>query len=88
MERREASGDFPVLHTPPTLTAWEGESRWWLTQAGASVGALDDNVFAGVVEDRALGQGNVSRYPGDGNPEGPGREGVRGLGGQEHTVHS
>lgn len=49
-----------------------------LTQAGARVGALDDNVFAGVVEDGALGQGNVSGYPSDGDPEAAGRGGVRG----------
>lgn len=40
-----------------------------LTQAGAGAGALDDGVFAGVVEDRALGQGDVRRHPRDGYPE-------------------
>lgn len=40
-----------------------------LTQAGAGAGALDDGVFAGVIEDRTLGQGNVRCHPGDGYPE-------------------
>lgn len=39
-----------------------------LTQAGAGTGALYDGVFAGVVEDRAFGQGNVRRHPRDGYP--------------------
>lgn len=39
-----------------------------LTQAGAGTGALYDSVFAGVVEDRALGQGNVRRHSCDGYP--------------------
>lgn len=40
-----------------------------LTQAGAGAGALDDGVFAGVVEDRTFGQGDVRRHPRDGYPE-------------------
>lgn len=39
------------------------------TQAGASAGALNDGVFAGVVEDRAFGQRDVGCHPCDGYPE-------------------
>lgn len=39
-----------------------------LTQAGACAGALDDGVFAGVVQHRALGEGDVGRHPRDGDP--------------------
>lgn len=42
--------------------------RSCLTQAGAGAGALDDGVFTGVVEDRALGKGDVCCHPGDGYP--------------------
>ena len=39
------------------------------TEVGARVGALDDGVLAGVVQHRALGQRDVRRHPGDGDPE-------------------
>lgn len=73
-------GRFPSTSNPthPDSPGGEGQGGRQLTQAGARVGALNDDVFAGVVEDGAFGQGNVSCYPGDGNPGRPGREGVKG----------
>lgn len=38
------------------------------TQVGARVGALDDGVLAGIVQDRALGERNVCRDASDGYP--------------------
>lgn len=50
--------DRTLLEMPPALLPHQApESRGWgglrggLTQAGACVGALNDDVFAGVVED-------------------------------------
>lgn len=37
----------------------------WRTQVGASVGAFDDGVLAGIVEDWALGKRNVCRDASD-----------------------
>lgn len=52
-----------------TLGGWVGVSVGGrLTQAGARAGALDDGVLAGVVQHRALGQGDVGRHPRDGDP--------------------
>lgn len=39
-----------------------------LTQAGARTRALNDGVFAGVVEDWTFGQGDVRCHPRDGYP--------------------
>lgn len=39
------------------------------TQAGAGTGALNDGVFAGVVEDWTFGQRYVRRHPCDRYPE-------------------
>lgn len=65
----EAGSGYP--HQTPSLGTR-------LTQAGTSIGALDDNVLAGVVEHRALSQGDVSRHTSDGDPR-DGRERVRPL---------
>ena len=53
----------------PDLWWISGPEAFGLTQAGAGAGALDDGVFAGVVEDRAFGQGDVRCHPRDGYPE-------------------
>lgn len=37
----------------------------WPTQVGASVGAFDDGVLAGIVEDWAFGKRNVCRDTSD-----------------------
>lgn len=50
MGRENTSGDASTLSPLPHLAPQRG-LRGELTQAGACVGALNDDVFAGVVED-------------------------------------
>lgn len=49
--KENTSGDAPPPPAPPTSDPRDGGCGGELTQAGACVGALNDDVFAGVVED-------------------------------------
>lgn len=59
----------PISHSSKT-------HRNALTQVGACVGSFNDGVLTGVIQNRALGQRNVSRHPSDGYPRERGRERV------------